>query len=76
MEIEYDKDVDALYIRLREGSLGKNLKIDDRTILDLDKKGEILGIEILDASRRLSAESLSRVKTKNLPLLATATKSS
>lgn len=66
MEINYDKEADALYIELRKGEFGKNKKMDDLTIIDLDIKGNILGIEILNASKRLSKDSLSEVKVKNL----------
>lgn len=53
MEIVYDKKTDALYIELKKGVFAKNKKIDDLTILDLDKKRDILGIEILDAKKRI-----------------------
>ncbi len=66
MEINYDKEADAMYIRLRKGKFAKNKKLDDLTILDLDKKGEILGIELLNARKRFPKESLSRVSVKNL----------
>ena len=52
MEITYDKDADAMYIELRKGEFHKNKKLDGRTILDIDKDGNILGIELLDASKR------------------------
>ncbi len=66
MEINYDKDSDALYIKLRQGEFALNKKINDFTILDLDKKGNVLGIEIIDASKHLSKESLAEIKVKNL----------
>jgi uncharacterized protein YuzE len=62
MDITYDKDADALYIRFRDGSFAKNKKLDDLTILDLDKDGHVLGIEILTASKRIPLHSLSNVK--------------
>ncbi len=66
MEITYDKDADAMYIELMKGEFHKNRKVDDFTILDLDKKGNILGIELLFVSKRIPAKSLSEVKIKNL----------
>ena len=50
MEITYDKNADAMYIEFRKGKSVKNKKIDDFTIIDLDKDGNMLGIEFLDAS--------------------------
>jgi len=49
MEVSYDKKADALYISLRKGRFNKNEQADDTTILDLDKKGNPLEIELLDA---------------------------
>ena len=66
MEISYDKDADAVYIKLREGEFAKNKSVDEFTILDLDAEGNILGIEIIEASKRIPPESLSEVRVKNL----------
>ncbi len=66
MEISYDKEADAMYIEFRKGDFAKNKKIDDFTIIDLDKKGNILGIELLNVSKRIPIESLSEVNVKNL----------
>ena len=70
MEIRYDKDADALYIEFSKGEFSKNKKIDDFTILDLDKSGNLLGIELLEASKRILPESLSKVDVKDLPVAA------
>ena len=51
MEINYDKKADALYIEIRKGEFSENKKIDDFTIIDLDKDGNILGIEFLEVSK-------------------------
>ncbi len=64
MEINYDKEADAIYIKLRKGEFNKNKKIDDSTIIDLDKNENILGIEILEASSRIPKESLSKLHIK------------
>ncbi len=66
MEITYDKEADAMYIKFREGKFSKNKKIDDFTIIDLDESENILGIELLDVSRRIPLESLSQINVKNL----------
>ena len=66
MDITYDKEADAVYIEFRKGKFVKNQKIDDFTIIDLDKDGNILGIELLDVKRRIPLESLSEVRVRNL----------
>jgi len=70
MEISYDKQADAMYIEFRKGDFAKNKKIDDFTIIDLDNSGNILGIELLDVSKRIPAESLTEVSVKNLLAVA------
>ncbi|MBS3124113.1 DUF2283 domain-containing protein [Candidatus Woesearchaeota archaeon] len=52
MEITYDKDADSMYIEFRKGEFVKNKKMDDFTIMDLDENGNILGIELLEVSKR------------------------
>ena len=68
MEITYDKEADAMYIELRKGTFSKNKKVDDLTILDLDKQGNLLGIELLKASKRIPKNSLFNVHVKNLSI--------
>ncbi len=66
MEINYDKEADAIYIKFGNGKFAKNKKIDDFTIVDMDKEENILGIELLDVSKRLPKEALSQVIVKNM----------
>ena len=66
MEITFDKNADALYIEFFSGNFASNKKMDDSTILDLDEKGNILGIELLDVSKRIPKNFLSEVNVKNL----------
>lgn len=70
MEIRYDKKADAIYIELRKGEFHKNKRVDGLTIVDLDKEGNIHGIEILEASARIPKESLSHVLVKNMAITA------
>jgi uncharacterized protein YuzE len=70
MEITYDKEADALYIGIRKGEFAKNKRIDDFTIVDLDSHGNILGIEMISASKRIPATSLSEVRVKNIAVFA------
>ena len=70
MEISFDKEADAMYIEFQKGEFASNKKIDDFTIIDLDKEGNILGIELLDVSKRIPIQSLSEVSVKNLLAVA------
>jgi len=66
MEISYDKEADALYIRLRNNEFDHNKKVDDYTILDLDKDNRVIGIEVIDASKNVP--TLSEIHVKNITL--------
>ena len=52
MKIEYDTKADAMYIRLMAGTVVDSDEIRAGMVLDYDEKGNILGIEILDVSKR------------------------
>ena len=66
MKITFDKEADAMFIEFGTGEFGSNKKIDNWTIINLDKKGNLLGIELLNVSKRISKESLSDISVKNL----------
>ena len=68
MKIEYSKSVDALYIRLREARINDSIDIEEGVTVDLDEKGHIVGIEILDASEKLDISELVNISIENLPL--------
>ena len=55
MKINYDPKVDAVYIELAKGKYDATRKVSDVILVDEDKKGKVLGIEILDASENISA---------------------
>ena len=66
MEIISDKKADAVYIELSEGEFASNKKIDKDTIIDLDKDRNILGIEIINASKRIAKNFFSNISFRNL----------
>jgi len=45
--LEYDSSSNALYIRLKKGKVAESEPISDNLILDLNKRGEIIGVEVL-----------------------------
>lgn len=68
MRIEYDKEVDALYILLRDAKPVDTKDVEEGVTIDVDENGHIIGIEILDAADRLGMESLVNVSIENMPL--------
>lgn len=53
MKVKYDKKVDVLYIAFSEEKIKESDEEKPGIILDYDKNGSIVGIEILDASKRM-----------------------
>ncbi len=68
MKIEYSKDSDALYIRLREATIADSRDIEEGVTVDLDEKGHIVGIEILDASEKMELSDIMNISIENLPI--------
>ncbi len=66
MKIEYDREADALYIRFLDVKPADNVDIQEGFTVDLDPNCRVIGIEILDASRRFPKEVLSTVTIENL----------
>ncbi len=58
MKIEYDPEVDALYIQFRPVAAGRaeNRPISEDIIADYGPDGKLVGLEILDASLVLGEE--------------------
>ena len=62
MKIRYDESSDALYIKLKNSKYRESEEISNNIILDYDRGGNVIGIEILDASTYINIEELSSVK--------------
>lgn len=63
MQIQYNPKTDLLYLRLDEQVQDViNRDIADGVVLDIGQDDRIVGIEILDASRRVKLEGLLPVK--------------
>lgn len=52
MNIKYDKEADALYLRFSDTEVAVSDEDKPGIIIDYDKHGKIVGIELLDASQR------------------------
>ena len=66
MRIEYDAEADALYIRFRDAKPTDNRDLEDGLTVDLDDQKQLIGIEILDVSRRFPPETLATITVQNL----------
>ncbi|MDP2683084.1 MAG: DUF2283 domain-containing protein [Deltaproteobacteria bacterium] len=68
MKIEYDKEVDALYIRIQEKKVSHTREVEEGINLDIDEEGKIIGLEIIGATERYSLEDIFNLSTENLIL--------
>ena len=51
MEVTYDKETDVKYVQIKKGVVDHTREETDWLFIDCNKKGEALGVEILDASQ-------------------------
>ena len=70
MKIEYSKEADAIYVYFKEDFVASSKEIEDGVVIDFDKKGQLIGIEVLDVSQRFSLSDIVNVNIENLPLEA------
>jgi uncharacterized protein YuzE len=68
MKIEYSKNIDALYIRLREAGIADSIDIEEGVTADLDEQSHIVGPEILGASEKLNISELVNITIENIPM--------
>ncbi len=59
MKIRYFKDTDTLYIEFRGADVAETRDLDEDTLLDIDAEGNICGITVEHAQKRV--EDLPRV---------------
>lgn len=62
MKIQYDKIADAIYIYLSKSKIKKTVKMKDRLIVDIDKDGRIIGIEILNVSFQMPKKEIKAIQ--------------
>lgn len=55
MKTTYDREADALYIRFADAPVVESQEVRPGVVIDLDKDGRMVGLEILDASEHVSA---------------------
>lgn len=58
MRLRIDRESDALYLRLDETAIVESEEVQPGVILDFDKEGRVVGVEILSLSTRMEPEKL------------------
>jgi uncharacterized protein YuzE len=59
MKLSYYPDTDSLYIDLSEKASADSIEVSVGVVIDYDSTGNIVGIDIDNASRKLSMKQLS-----------------
>ncbi len=67
MRVTYDEDADAMYIKLTDEKFSKNKIVDKNTILNLDKNGNVIGVELLFVKKHMPKNFLSKVVVETYP---------
>ena len=62
MRLKVDKDNDALYFRLDESQIVESEEVEPGIILDFNKDGKVVGIEMLNLSARVAPEQLKTLQ--------------
>ena len=68
MRLHYYPEIDSLYVEFKDGPGVETREVTDGLNVDLDARGEVVGFDIDQASKRLD---LSTLETEALPLRAT-----
>jgi uncharacterized protein YuzE len=62
MKVIYDRETDTLSIILRNGKVADSDEVREGLIMDYDKSGRLLSIELLDASEQVNQPQCRRVR--------------
>lgn len=56
VRVEYDEKAEVMHIWLRKAKYDISEELAENVVLDLDKNGRIIGIEVLDTSKNLGKD--------------------
>ena len=68
MRIEYDREANALYIQMQEKYVTKTKEIENGLLIDLDEANKLIGLEILDVTKRFTLSDIVNLHVENLPV--------
>lgn len=67
MNINYDIVADAIYIKMNSGKVNESIEIKDGIIIDYLDSGEILGLEIINFSKRkIDLNEIIKLKSEEI----------
>lgn len=67
MRVRIDQSADAIYVNLSDRAVFESEEVADGIVVDYDTEGRIVGIEILDASKRAGTPEALKNYSFELP---------
>ncbi|OGA46824.1 MAG: hypothetical protein A3F74_23370 [Betaproteobacteria bacterium RIFCSPLOWO2_12_FULL_62_58] len=61
MKVHFDRESDALYFRLDDSRIVESEEVKPGIVLDFNEQSQVVGIEILDAGKRVPESSLKQM---------------
>jgi len=61
MKVHFDRESDALYFRLDDSKIVESEEVKPGIVLDFNDRNQVVGIEILDAAKRVPESSLKQM---------------
>ena len=71
IQTDPDGNVDAMYFKFRRGRVARTVEFSEWTLIDLDKEGDIVGVEMLEPGMVTRKELERAAKKYREPSLAT-----
>ena len=66
MRLKIDRESDALYLRLDESKIVESEEVTPGVVLDFNEHEEVVGVEILRLSKRISLGDISKVSLETV----------
>ena len=60
MKLEFDPVADAAYFEISSADVEETKEIEPGIIVDYDKNGHVIGVEVLSVSKRNISDSISK----------------
>ena len=64
-EVDYDYEYDILFFKLKNRKYSNSIELLDNIVVDVDKEGFLVGIQMFDASEYLHIDKKSLLKIPN-----------
>ena len=69
MNVKIDKATDAIYLRLQSTKVIESEQVAPGVIVDFDSKNRVVGLEVLNVSKRLPQSTQASVRSKTPALV-------